>query len=295
MVLPNFIGIGAAKSGTTWLAKCLGEHPDVFMAPVKETEFWKFGDAKQRLDEYAAHFRGGEGKRAVGEFSVRYLSFPGVPERLKRVLPDVKLIVSLRNPIEQIYSNYWHLQRQNFNLNDPSQAPRSIEQALKDHREFLFAPARYGTHLARWQTLFPRNQFLVILYDDIVSQPAEVLKRTYEFVGVDSSFRPASLTAKGSATRQGTSPRTESAARWHARIYGALVRGIYTPMKRILGTRSAAKIKEAVRVRPLMERVFMREGYPPMSAGTRALLAKEFTDEIEKLVQVTGLNLDRWK
>jgi hypothetical protein len=55
VILPNFIGIGAPKAGTTWLAKCLGEHPDVFMAAVKETEFWKFADAEQRLAEYAAH------------------------------------------------------------------------------------------------------------------------------------------------------------------------------------------------------------------------------------------------
>ena len=84
MKLPNFVGIGAAKSGTTWLTRCLGEHPDIFMAPVKETEFWKFPDAEQRLDDYATYFKGVQNEGAIGEFSVRYLSFPGVPERLKR-------------------------------------------------------------------------------------------------------------------------------------------------------------------------------------------------------------------
>src|SRR6187401_2278229 len=145
-MLPTFIGIGAPKAGTTWLANCLGEHPDVFMAAVKETEFWKFTDAEQRLDDYAAHFCGADGKRAIGEFSVRYLSLPGVPERIKRVLPNVKLIASLRSPVDQVYSNYWHLRRQIFNLPDSSQAPRSIEEALEIHSEFLLAPARYATH-----------------------------------------------------------------------------------------------------------------------------------------------------
>ena len=157
MKLPNFIGIGAPKSGTTWLARCLGEHPDIFMAPVKETEFWKFADAEYRLGEYAAYFKGAQHEPAIGEFSVRYLSFPGVPERLKRVLPDVRLLTSLRNPIDQVYSNYWHLQRQNFNLHDPSQTPHSIQEALENHRDFLYAPARYTEHLTRWLAQFPRQ------------------------------------------------------------------------------------------------------------------------------------------
>src|ERR1051325_1190747 len=92
MILPTFIGIGAPKAGTTWLAKCLGEHPDVFMAAVKETEFFKFADCEDRLEQYSSHFSSANGAHAVGEFSVRYLSFAGVPERIKRVLPHAKLI-----------------------------------------------------------------------------------------------------------------------------------------------------------------------------------------------------------
>jgi hypothetical protein len=295
MALPNFIGIGAPKAGTTWLAKCLGEHPDVFMAAVKETEFWKLADAEQRLDEYAVHFKAADSARAVGEFSVRYLSLPGVPERIKRLLPQAKLIVSLRNPVDQVYSNYWHLQRQNFNLPAPSKAPRSIEVAVREHREFLLAPARYASHLSRWRAQFAREQLLVILYDDIQRRPAEVLRRAFAFLEVDPDFQPPSLKEKGSAVRQGASPRSEAAARWHGAIYGGLVQQVYSPMKRMLGVRNAARIKETLRVRTVMERLFMRKGYPAMNADTRALLAREFAPEIEELTRLTGLNFDSWK
>lgn len=294
-MLPTFIGIGAPKAGTTWMAKCLGEHPDVFMAAVKETEFWKFADAEQRLPEYEAHFRGAEGRRAVGEFSVRYLSLPGVPERIKRLLPDAKLIACLRNPIDQVYSNYWHLQRQNFNLPDASKAPRSIEEAVREHRDFLLNPARYATHLARWYACFPREQLLVLRYDDIQKSPAAVLQSVFAHLGVNPDFTPPSLREKGSAVRQGTSPRSESAARWHGSVYQTLVRGAYTPLKRLLGTRNAARVKEALRVRTFMERLFMRQGYPPMRAETRALLACEFASERDELANLTGLNFDSWK
>lgn len=295
MILPNFIGIGAPKSGTTWLAKCLGEHPDVFMAPVKETEFWKFGDAEERLYDYAAYFAGARHERAIGEFSVRYLSFPGVPERIGRVLPNVRLIASFRNPIEQVYSNYWHLKRQNFNLHNAAEAPRSIEEAIERYRDFLLAPARYAANLERWYAQFPRNQLLLLLYDDIEQRPAEVLERAFAFLGVDPKFQPPSMTVKGTAVRQGASPRSENAALWHAKIYYQLVENIYTPMKRWMGTRRAAQIKEALRVRPMMERIFMQQGYPPMNAETRALLGNEFAPEIERLMQLTGLDLSSWK
>lgn len=295
MIFPNFIGIGAPKAGTTWLAKCLGEHPQVFMAAVKEVEFFKLTDYEQRLDEYAAHFKSADGARAIGEFSVRYLSFPGVPERIKRLLPKAKLIVSLRNPIDQVYSNYWHLQRQNFGLADASQSPRSLEEALRSHREFLLAPARYASHLSRWQAQFAREQLLVILYDDIQHRPAEVLRRAFAFLEVDPDFSPPSLTDKGSSVRQGTSPRSETMARWHGAIYGGLVQQVYAPMKQMLGVRNAARIKEALRVRTVMERLFMRRGYPPMRTETRALLAREFATEIDELTRLTGLNFDSWK
>ena len=295
MTLPNFIGIGAPKSGTTWLTKCLSEHPDVFMAPMKETEFWKFTDAEQRLDEYAAHFRGARNERAIGEFSVRYLSLPHVPERVHRVLPRIRLIVALRNPIDQVYSNYWHLQRQNFNLHDPKLAPQSIEEALEKHRDFLLAPARYAEHLERWYRHFAREQLLVILFDDIQSRPADVLHQLFAFLGVNPDFQPPSIAQTGTAVRQGTSPRSGKAAELHSRIYQALVENIYAPLKRMLGTRTASQIKDVLRIRPIMESLFMRKGYPPMSANVRELLAKEFAPEIERLAELTGLNLDSWK
>jgi hypothetical protein len=295
VILPNFIGIGAPKAGTTWLATCLGQHPEIFMARVKETEFWKLVDAERRLEEYSLHFNGAAGAKAVGEFSVRYLYFPGVPERVKRVLPHAKLLVSLRNPIDQVYSNYWHLQRQNFNLPHGSEVPRSIEQALREHREFLLVPARYATHLARWLEHFPREQLLVIRYDDIQRRPEEVLKRVFTFLAVDPEFQSPSMMEKGTAVRQGTSPRSERAGHLHSKVYGGLVRNLYTPMKQLLGTRNAARIKEALRIRPMMETLFMRKGYPPMSAATRATLAKEFAPEIEKLTQLTGLDFETWK
>ncbi len=293
--LPNYIGIGAPKAGTTWLARCLSEHPEVFMAAVKEVEFWKLADASTRLDEYREHFKDAEGKKALGEYSVRYLTLPGVPERLHAHLPEAKLIVALRNPVEQVTSNFWHLHRQNFNQPASQPGPQSIAQALETHRDFLLDPARYATSLARFYALFPREQIHVILFERIQQDPEGVLKDLFRFLGVDPAFQPPSTREKGSAVRQGTSPRSALAARLHKMTYGALVNWVYTPLKKALGTRRAATLKERLRIRPLMERLFMKKGYPAPTAAEMAALHAAFTGEITELERMTGLNLSSWK
>src|SRR5436190_8834257 len=102
-MLPNFIGIGAPKAGTTWFFKCLQEHPEVFVAAVKETSFFDFAEVAGRLDKYEEHFAGSESFPARGEISTRYLTSQEAPARVKTYVPTARLFVSLRNPIDQVY------------------------------------------------------------------------------------------------------------------------------------------------------------------------------------------------
>ncbi|MDG1953021.1 MAG: sulfotransferase [Gammaproteobacteria bacterium] len=294
---PTFIGIGAPKSGTTWLARCLGEHPSVFMSSMKEIEFWKHADACRRLDEYAHHFRQTERASAIGEFSVRYLSLPGVPERIHAVFPRMKLIVALRNPIEQVTSNFWHLNRQRFNLPPGELGPQSVGEALASdsHREFLLGPARYASHLERFYRLFPEEQIHVIRFEDIKADPASVMRDLFGFLGVDLGFEPPSLLEKGANVRKGTSPKNIHAAKIHEIIYGGLVNRVYNPLKQVIGVRRASRLKDFLRVRHLMETLFMKKGYPELSHEDRKALNAEFKEEIGRLECLTGLCMQNWK
>jgi hypothetical protein len=295
VILPNFIGIGAPKAGTTWLAKCLGEHPDVFMAAVKEVDFFKYPDFRDRLDLYASHFVGAQGCKAVGEFTVRYFAQAKVPDRIRDLLPNVRLLLSLRNPIDQVVSHYWHLRRQNFHNANPSNSPRTLEEAIERYPELLLSPARYATHLTRWQDRFPREQLLVILYDDIENRAADVLHRVFAFLEVDPNFQPRSIMEKGIAVRRGMSPRSEKAGQVHQRIYSGLVARIYSPLKRMIGTKRAARLKDVLRVREAMNIIFMREGYPQTEPATREHLQTLFADEIQRLQDILQLDLSHWK
>lgn len=294
-MLPNLIGLGAPKAGTTWLFKCLQEHPEVFMAPRKETNFFHAETIEGRIGEYHEYFRGAEGFRAVGEISVRYLHSPRAPERLKCMLPNARLFVSLRDPVDQVYSHYWHLHRQNFHEYDRSFVPSTFEEALERYQERLVAPAYCSLALARWLDYVDRSQLHIILFDDICARPASVLEELYTFAGVDGSFRPASMKQVDSDVRRGVSPRSVFHDRAHRFLYQYLARRLYYRLKLTLGLQRALKLAESLRARQVMETLFYRDGYPSMRARTRAALRERFADEVQQLSGLIGRDLSHWK
>jgi hypothetical protein len=201
----------------------------------------------------------------------------------------------LRNPIEQVYSHYWHLTRQNFHQWGTSKLPRNIEEAIEQYGDKLLGPAYYFNHLQRWLRYFDRSQLLVILFDDIKSRPQEVLTNVYGFLGVDETFEPPSIHRKDSSVRLGTSPRSPVLGRIHSSLYDQLNRNVYHPLKQLVGPRAAIRMKDALKVRSIMERLFQREGYPEMRPRTRALLQERFAEDIQNLGDLTGLDFSQWK
>lgn len=293
-MLPNYIGIGAPKAGTTWLAACLAEHPEVFLAAVKETNFFDYTTIDGRLGEYEAHFNGSEGFNAVGEFCTRYLTSIRAPERIKILVPNVRLVVSLRNPIEQVNSHYWHFARQNFHQWNRANRSLSIDEALNSYPHRLLEPGLYAKHLGRWLQYFERDKILVLLYDDIQKYPERVLSSLYAFVGVKSDFIPLSLRKRDLTVRQGTSPRSPAMARMHSVLYGMLNRRIYYPLKAIIGPRRAVRIKDKLQVRQAMEQIFYRTGYPALRLKTRERLRKFFSDDVLRLELLLDRKLSHW-
>ncbi len=294
-MLPTFIGIGAPKAGTTWLYHCLREHPDVFMSPVKETRFFDYGTIDGRMAEYHAHFAGSDRYAARGEFSTRYLTSYRAPQRIQHHLPEIRLIVAVRNPIEQIYSHYWHLLRQNFHQWHRDHLPRSFEAALDHYPDALLEPASYDKHLQRWLQHFDVSQLLILFYDDICRRPQDVLQQVYDFLCVAPDVAPPSLQAHNSAVRRGASPRTTGLGQLYAMLYGGWNRHIAYRCKQYFGTRAVAQLQDRLRLRTLAEFVFMKPGYPSMQPSTRARLRAFFERDIHQLSERTGRDLSHWQ
>jgi Sulfotransferase family len=188
-VLPNFLVIGAAKSGTTSLYRYLSGHPEMFMSDSKELKFfssrsrWRLG-----LGWYARQFDAATDAVAVGEASPSYTRYPqlqGVPERVAQVLPEARLVYLVRHPIERMRSHYLHRV-----LQGKEQAP--IDQAVVTDPSYLDT-SRYAMQIDQYLEWFTRSQLLVITAEALRGDRIDTLRRVCEFLGVDAGWRPPEL------------------------------------------------------------------------------------------------------
>lgn len=208
-MLPNFLIIGAAKAGTTSLHAYLRQHPQVYMSPLKETNFFTFDgepprfggpdgevfarDSVYRMEHYARLFEDRTDEIAVGEASPRYLSVEGTAARIKRCLPAVKLVAILRNPADRAFSAFSMRRR------DGWEACETLEQAI-DQEPRRLAEAwgggiyrqsgLYARQLQHYYECFDRRQIRVYLYEDLVSAPDALFEDLFGFLGIDPRFRP---------------------------------------------------------------------------------------------------------
>jgi hypothetical protein len=199
MTLPNFLIAGAQKSGTTWLAQMLAQHPEVFIYP-KEIHFFDHGPNYQKgLDWYLSHFKEAENKKAVGEKTPEYLwvhdhsgpiHLPNVQLNVHKALPKAKLILILRNPVTRSISAAKHLIRAGY------VSPfRDIDDLLlrKDmeweNRAGIIEKGFYAKHICAYQKLYSRQQMLILIFEeDVAQQPEATLERVCEFLRINPSY-----------------------------------------------------------------------------------------------------------
>lgn len=208
-MLPTFLILGAAKCGTTSLFEYLGQHPDVFVPDKKEPHFFALqgttpaftGPGDERFNrravttraEYEALFDGAT-EPARGEASPSSLYFPNAAERIHALLPDARLIVILRDPIQRALSAYLHHLKED---REPApDFPTAIEQeeAREEAGWHYFwryvDKGFYHRQLSRYTERFSREQLCVCLLRDLKSDPVATVQRVYRFIGVDDAFVP---------------------------------------------------------------------------------------------------------
>jgi len=181
---PSFIGIGAQRAGTTWVHNCLSEHPQVWVPQAKELHFFH-AHYDRGVQWYEEQLRPPLGlhPRAVGEVTPNYFDRPTAAQRIAQVVPDAKLFVILRDPVERAYSAY-----KIFRYRYGSLDFQAACNGCKDLKNV----GRYAKHLARFYEYFPREQVRVFLYEQIRAEPQKFLRKLYEYIGVDPTFEPPS-------------------------------------------------------------------------------------------------------
>lgn len=292
MTLPNFIVIGAAKAGTTALYWYLAEHPAVFMSPVKETNFFGYGrDANGRLiygdpeihhfpiqtmAAYEQLFERAAGAAAIGEASPIYLECPQAADRIRSAIPAVRLIASLRQPVERAYSDYlMHLRHRGLEFDPARDLSAGASWAAADSR--WMQVSRYHGQLERYYAAFPRAQIHVALFDDLKRNALGMVQDVYRFVGVDPAFAPDFETPHAI----GGLPASRLLERLMTnRAVGSIVKPLL-PGK-------AANWVRRMRARNLQK----PPALPPELR--RELTARIFRDDIERTGQLIGRSLTHW-
>lgn len=208
-LLPDFLIIGAPRGGTTSLFYYLSEHPRIVPSTTKELHFfddhyakgmrWYRAQFPTTVQKYYAEFIRKQ-DFLTGEATPAYLFYPHASERIAKTLPNVKLIVLLRNPVDRAFSHYWLLSRVNKEALSFEEAIKREQALMGPAREKILAEAKrasqeyrlfsyltrgmYAEQLQHWMKYYPREQFLILKSEDMYSNPAETIQQTLAFLGL---------------------------------------------------------------------------------------------------------------
>jgi hypothetical protein len=188
-MLPNFIVIGAQKSGTTSLHRYLKSHPQVFMSEDKEPDYFAIdGNWSRGQEWYESLFADAGDAVAIGEASTAYTKHPvhqGVAERMARLIPEARLIYVVRHPVERIRSHYAHELRL-------ARESRPLATAVLENPKYINY-SRYAYQIDQYLEFFPREQLLVLTAEDLLHHRVDTMSRIFGFLGVDASKVPPAL------------------------------------------------------------------------------------------------------
>jgi hypothetical protein len=208
-VLPNFLIIGAAKCGTTTLHRQLSQHPEIFMAELKELNYFddehawvylfpKKAHGRKEISWYASQFKRGADSPVRGESSVSYTmetTAPSAARNIANLIPETKMLYILRNPFDRIKSHYtqwvWsgiiqpEMELETILASDShGSSPESFF-----FREFVYS-SLYHRQLSRYLEHFQKKQILILELQELKENPLDLYRKIFRFLEVDESFVP---------------------------------------------------------------------------------------------------------
>jgi hypothetical protein len=268
--LPNFLYVGPDKAGSSWLHETLLKHPDVYLTPAKDLYFFdRYYD--RGLEWYAAQFRDARGEEIVGEVCQDYLFHPEAAGRIRETLGPVRIMVSLRDPVERAWSSYLYMRKHGI-------GPDTFAEALRSRPELL-EHGRYATGLDRFLEWLPREMVHVALFDDLAVDPQGFLDGVTDFLGIDPlPLSPKDLAARLPAARA-RSVRLASAARRSADW-----------IREHDGARLVGRVKRSPLVQRALYQPIDRQAVRPGPDDVTAV-RKELAPEIDALEGTLGLQL----
>jgi len=295
--LPNFIVIGAGRSGTTSLHHYLAQHPEIYVSPHKSPNYFVAQDpqpdrentvlqamAKQWVstrEAYEAIFHGVTNERAIGEVSPVYLQSIHTAKRMKETLhPSTKFIALLRNPADRAYAHYLGRRRDGLEPGDDFKTivERELAQPLPDDIAFgsYIGCGRYNHFLKPFYDHFSTDNIRIYLFDQIQEDLSALLRDLFSFLAVDPTYQ---VNATFRHNRSGT-------------IRNPLLRSLWT---RSVGLRTAIRPYLPAWVRHLARPMLAQQvSKPPLEAAIRRSISLALREDMERLQQLTGVDISHW-
>lgn len=267
---PDFINIGVPRAGTTWLAKQLSEHPEIFIPKQKDLFFFNtieeiFPHRKNKtnwskgISWYLKKFSDANQKQVRGEIGTRYLYQDEALKKIKKYFPEIKIILFIREPSERLFSDYL---KNKYEYNLPP-----LKNYLKENHEFL-ETGMYSKCIKNLFEIFPKEKVLICKYDDISDSPEKLVRTIYKFLDVDIKFKPKNLHRKVNTSNQ----------------------KIITTLAKKHGLKGPKPLKKATYFieKLLSKMVYKNSKKPPY-------LKNIYKKEILDLESITDLDLSSWK
>ena len=296
MTMPNFVVIGAAKSGTTALHRYLKQHPEIFMSQQKELRFFPFegqmptfrgpGDRAymeiviKTIEDYRACFAQGAEYPARGESSPLYLYYPRTAERIRHYIPDAKLIAILRHPADRAYSQFLMKVRDGHEPLCFEDALAAEEKRVSNGWSDRWHYRRRGFYAAQLKPyfeLFKPEQLKIYLYEDYLADNVGFIQDIFRFLNVDDTFVP------DMSVRHNESKLPRSRA---LQVFLTEPRLTKNLLKPFVPARWSRHLGDYLRQRNLTR--------PPLSQKIRRQLIEIYREDIIKLQDMLQRDLSHW-
>jgi len=268
----DFIGIGAQKCASTWVHRVLSDHPEVAVLPGKEIDFfsyyYNFG-----YEWYERHLGDAGSGKMVGEVSPSYFADSDTPSRVFLYNPKMRIVLSLRDPVERAYSNHLH----EVKLGHVTGQNIKFENGLINNPMYLMQ-SNYAQQLARWLAVFPRDQILVIFQEEVRDDPVIQARNLYRFLGINENHQSWFLEKKVNESlaikNNGVDYFLKQLGRFGRSVgIGSMV--------------EAVKKNDLVRrLRRTHNQIDLRQVIPPMCDDTKIRLQNVLADDMRELVRL---------
>ena len=292
-MMPNFLIVGAAKSGTTSLYRYLSQHPDIFMPKWKELSFFigdPFGPLHKvkKPEYYYRVFAKMQNQSAVGEASTSYLYDESAPKLIKEALGTIKILIVLRDPVDVSYSLYNHQVRKEGEILKTFEAALEAEEGRRKDPSFrkkcygwyanyyYYHRGLYYGQVKRYLDTFGKDNVMIFLFEELASDPVKVAQRAFRFLGVDDSFMPVVKVHNPAGEILNIPSFWED--------YGLFQKTI-----------SFVFSGNLIRKIPHLVRNIGRKPVQPINPTTAQRLRERFHDDICRLEQLIGKELSAWK